>query len=152
MDRHPGGKATLGVPRGSIPFGWDNEFGASTADVPAFAIERHNVTNERYLAFVDAGGYQDERWWPAEDWRWLQAERVSHPLFWERHGGDWFWRGMFALIPLPLSWPVYVSQAEAAAYARWSGARLPTEAEYQRAAFESLDGPSAASLGQLAVS
>jgi iron(II)-dependent oxidoreductase len=133
----PAGWATLGVQRGSIPFGWDNEFGAAQAFVPAFAIERHNVTNERYMAFVEAGGYQDERWWPGEDWKWLQAERVSHPLFWERLGDDWFWRGMFALIPLPLSWPVYVSQAEAAAYARWAGARLPTEAEYQRAAFES---------------
>jgi iron(II)-dependent oxidoreductase len=137
----PAGWATLGVQRGSIPFGWDNEFGAAQAFVPAFAIERHNVTNERYLAFVEAGGYQDERWWGAEDWEWLQAERGSHPLFWERQGDDWFWRGMFALIPLPLSWPVYVSHAEAAAYARWSGARLPTEAEYQRAAFESPSGP-----------
>jgi formylglycine-generating enzyme required for sulfatase activity len=56
------------------------------------------------------------------------------PLFWERVNGDWYWRGMFELMPLPLSWPVYVSQAEADAYGRWRGWRLPTEAEYQRAA------------------
>jgi formylglycine-generating enzyme required for sulfatase activity len=54
--------------------------------------------------------------------------------------GDWYWRGMFDLIPLPSSWPVYVSQAEAAAYARWRGARLMTEAEFQRAAYGSPDG------------
>src|SRR5204863_5070083 len=52
----------------------------------------------------------------------------------------WSWRGMFELIPLPLAWPVYVSQAEAAAYAKWLGARLPSEAEYQRAAYGSPDG------------
>src|SRR5690349_1352223 len=124
----PAGRATLGVDRASIPFGWDNEFPAYAVDVPAFAIDRHNVTNARFLDFVDAGGYRDPRWWTAEDWKWIERDGVSHPLFWERRGDRWFWRGMFDLIPLPLSWPVYVSEAEAAAFARWSGARLPTEA------------------------
>lgn len=136
----PAGCATLGVDRGSLEFGWDNEFGACAVNVPAFAIERHNITNARYLEFLDAGGYQDSRWWTPEDWQWVENERVAHPLFWERHNDRWYWRGMFDLIPLPPSWPVYVSQAEAAAYARWRGARLPTEAEYQRAAFGSPDG------------
>lgn len=136
----PAGRATLGVDSGSLEFGWDNEFGACALNVPAFAIERHNITNARYLEFLDAGGYQDARWWTPEDWRWVESERVAHPLFWERHDASWHWRGMFDLIPLPLSWPVYVSQAEAAAYARWRGARLPTEAEYQRAAFGSPGG------------
>jgi ergothioneine biosynthesis protein EgtB len=144
----PAGCATLGVDRGSIPFGWDNEFGAIRAMVSAFAIERHNVSNAAFLEFVEAGGYQDPRWWGdkegdkegSDDWRWLQAERVSHPIFWERDGDRWWWRGMFELVPLPLAWPVYVSQAEASAYARWRGFRLPTEAEYQRAAYGSPDG------------
>jgi formylglycine-generating enzyme required for sulfatase activity len=61
---------------------------------------------------------------------------AAPPLFWERVDGRWYWRGMFELIPLPLSWPVYVSQAEAAAYADWRRWRLPTEAEYQRAALD----------------
>ena len=134
----PGGCATLGVGRGSIAFAWDNESPALSVEVPAFSIERHNVTNERFLEFVEAGGYQNEDVWRPADWQWIQREHVTHPLFWERPDGDggrWFWRGMFDLIPLPLSWPVYVSQAEASAYARWRGARLPTEAEFQRAAF-----------------
>jgi ergothioneine biosynthesis protein EgtB len=133
----PAGRATLGVDRNAIPFGWDNECPACSIAVPSFAIERHDVTNERYLEFVEAGGYRDSRWWTADDWQWLRTEALAHPLFWERIGEDWFWRGMFGSIPLPASWPVYVSLAEAAAFARWRGARLPTEGEFQRAAYGS---------------
>jgi ergothioneine biosynthesis protein EgtB len=136
----PSGCATLGVQRGSIPFGWDNEFPALSVEVPGFSIERHDVTNERFLEFVDAGGYQNPQWWKPEDWEWVQRESVAHPLFWERHDGQWNWRGMFELVALPRAWPVYVSHAEASAYARWRGARLPTEAEFQRAAFGSPHG------------
>ena len=136
----PAGVATLGVDRRSIPFGWDNEFPAHEVRVGPFAVQRHDVTNAAFLEFVDAGGYQTEQLWRADDWAWVQHERLTHPLFWERHDGRWYWRGMFELIPLPLSWPVYVSQAEASAYARWRGARLLSEAEYQRAAFGTPDG------------
>jgi ergothioneine biosynthesis protein EgtB len=136
----PAGCATLGVARGAQEFGWDNEHPALSANVPAFAIERHDVTNARYLEFVDAGGYRDPQWWLPEDWTWVQREGVDHPLFWEREDDRWLWRGMFDRVPLPAAWPVYVSQAEALAYARWCGARLPTEAEFQRAAYGSPDG------------
>ena len=139
----PAGCATLGVERGSIAFGWDNELPALSAEVPAFSIGRHDVTNERFLEFVDAGGYRDAAWWRPEDWEWIRRDGVAHPLFWERdgdRGSRWYWRGMFDLIPLPLAWPVYVSHAEASAYARWRGGRLPTEAEFQRAAFGSPHG------------
>jgi ergothioneine biosynthesis protein EgtB len=131
----PGGCATLGVARGAIAFGWDNEHPALGADVAAFSIERHDVTNARYLEFVDAGGYTNPAWWRPGDWDWIQRDAVAHPLFWERQDHGWYWRGMFDLLPLPAAWPVYVSHAEASAYARWRGARLPTEAEFQRAAF-----------------
>jgi iron(II)-dependent oxidoreductase len=149
----PGGRVTLGVDREELIFGWDNEFPRHSTDVDTFSIERFNVTNAQFLEFVDAGGYTDRRWWRDDDWNWIQSESVSHPLFWEdgedaeggkggkggkdRTGGKdaWYWRGMFERIPLPLAWPVYVSHAEAAAYARWRDARLPTEAEYQRAAY-----------------
>jgi len=136
----PGGCAALGVERSAIRFGWDNEFASASAAVEPFAIERHDVTNERFLEFVESGGYRQERWWTPEDWRWVQTERVSHPLFWEREDGVWLWRAMFDRVPLPLSWPVYVSHAEASAFARWRGARLPTEAEFQRAAYGSPEG------------
>ena len=136
----PAGRATLGVNAADVPFSWDNERPQREEAVGAFAIERHDVTNAAFLEFVDAGGYRDPGWWRAEDWAWVQQERVAHPLFWERHDGQWFWRGMFDLVPLPLSWPVYVSFAEATAYARWREARLPTEAEFQRAAYGTPDG------------
>jgi ergothioneine biosynthesis protein EgtB len=135
----PAGRATLGVDRGSIAFGWDNEFPERTADVGAFAVNRHNVTNAAFLEFVEAGGYTSSEWWQPADWEWIQKERMRHPLFWERHDGRWYWRGLFELIPLPMSWPVYVSYAEASAFARWRGERLPTEAEFQRAAYGSPD-------------
>jgi iron(II)-dependent oxidoreductase len=143
----PGGRATLGVDRDRVVFGWDNEFPARAADVEAFRMERFDVTNAQFLEFVDAGGYTDSKWWRPEDWQWIRTEQVTHPLFWERPdggtraaGADWYWRGMFEQVPLPLSWPAYVSYAEASAYARWRDARLPTEAEYQRAAFGSPEG------------
>jgi ergothioneine biosynthesis protein EgtB len=137
--RIPAGRAILGVDRESVPFAWDNECPAFAVHVDAFSIERHDVTNAAFLEFVEAGGYTAEHLWQADDWKWIQQERAGHPLFWERHGGTWYWRGMFDLLPLPPAWPVYVSGAEAAAFARWRGARLMTEAQYQRAAFGAPD-------------
>jgi len=133
----PAGRAVLGVAPGNVPFAWDNERPAFEVDVAEFAIERHDTTNAAYLEFIEAGGYREARWWRNGDWEWLQRERVEHPLFWERTGRNWHWRGMFETVALPLSWPVYVSWAEANAFARWRGARLPTEAEFQRAAYGS---------------
>jgi ergothioneine biosynthesis protein EgtB len=131
----PAGHARLGVDRGAIPFSWDNERSAHTEPVLPFAVQQHNVTNADYREFVDAGGYGDERWWRPADWTWIQGDAIAHPLFWERESGAWLWRGMFDRLPLPASWPVYVSQAEAMAYARWRGCRLMTEAEFHRAAY-----------------
>lgn len=143
----PAGRATLGRTRHDLPFGWDNEQPLCVADVSAFAIQRYNVTNADYFEFVEADGYGDERWWRPEDWAWIEAEGVLHPLFWEPHGDDWNWRGMFESIPLPHSWPAFVSQAEASAFTKWRGARLPTEAEFQRAAFGSPSGERAHAWG-----
>lgn len=135
----PEGRLTLGLSRAGSEFGWDNEFEAHTVRVPTFAIDRYKVTNGQFLEFLRAGGYRDRSLWTAADWDWKTAHDVSHPAFW-KHGGDsWHLRTMFDEIPLPLSWPVYVSQAEASAYARWAGKRLPTEAEWQRAAYGSPD-------------
>ncbi len=139
--RIPAGRAALGAERGSIPFGWDNEFPRHVVEVPAFQIDVYDVTNRDYLEFVEAGGYAREDLWEPEDWRWRCENRVEHPLFWEKEGGHWFWRGMWERVALPETWPVYVSHAEAGAYARWKGKRLPTEAEFHRAAYGTPQGP-----------
>ena len=135
----PSGIATLGVDRASIPFGWDNEFPAHRVGVDAFALDAHDVTNARFLQFVEAGGYTNPEWWTPDAWSWLQETQTAHPAFWERRDGEWQWLGMFDWIPLPPAWPAYVSHAEARAFARWRDARLPTEAEFQRAAFGTAD-------------
>jgi len=131
----PAGRTTLGLSRTSAEFGWDNEYDAHSVSVPAFAIDCYKVTNGQFLDFLKSGGYRDRALWTPADWEWKSSSEVSHPAFWKRVGDSWHLRTMFDEIPLPLSWPVYVSHAEAAAYARWTDKRLPTEAEWQRAAF-----------------
>jgi ergothioneine biosynthesis protein EgtB len=136
----PAGRTTLGLSRTSTEFGWDNEYDAHSVSVPAFAIDRYKVTNGQFLDFLKSGGYRDRGLWTPADWEWKSSSDVSHPAFWKRIGDSWHLRTMFDEIPLPLSWPVYVSHAEAAAYARWAGKRLPTEAEWQRASHGSNSG------------
>ena len=137
----PAGRATLGLSRSdSDTFGWDNEFEARTVDVRAFSIDKYKVTNGQYLDFVAAGGYDNPACWTEQGWAWRSAEDVRHPVFWNRNHDRWYLRTMFDEIPLPLDWPVYVSQAEAKAYARWAGKSLPTEAQWHRAAYGTRSG------------
>lgn len=118
--RIPRGRATLGQAAGA--FGWDNEFPQHEVEVEAFAIDAHDVTNGEYLEYVEATG-------------------APAPHFWTRsERGEWLWRGMFAAVPLPPDAPVYVTHDEASAYARWKGGRLPSEAEFHRAAYGTPDG------------
>ncbi|WP_310633037.1 SUMF1/EgtB/PvdO family nonheme iron enzyme [Paraburkholderia sp.] len=134
----PAGRTELGMTLERGLFGWDNEFGEEQVDVPAFEIDRFMVTNGAFLDFVADGGYRRRELWTDADWAWREAEGIEHPVFWVRGEQGWRLRTMFEDIPLPLSWPVYVSHAEASAFARWRGARLPTEAEWQRAAHGAL--------------
>jgi gamma-glutamyl hercynylcysteine S-oxide synthase len=137
----PEGRATLGLRRDDTEaFGWDNEFEQHTVEVPAFAIDKYKVTNGQFLDFISAGGYQNPDLWTTENWKWMSEHNISHPGFWRRHGADWFLRTMFDEVLLPLDWPVYVSHAEASAYAHWAGKALPTEAQWQRAAYATPQG------------
>jgi iron(II)-dependent oxidoreductase len=104
-------------------FGWDNEFQALAVNAPAFSMAKHKVTNAEYLEFVRAG--------------------AAAPFFWVQRAGRWRYRGMFAEIPLPLDWPVYATQSEAEAYAKWRGGALPTEAQFHRAASVAREEPGA---------
>jgi ergothioneine biosynthesis protein EgtB len=134
----PEGSATLGQARGE--FGWDNEFDEHTVSVPAFRIEEHKVTNGRFLDFVKDGSYGARALWTDDDWAWMERHGIRHPAFWNERDGAFTYRGMFAEVPLPLDAPAYVSQAEAAAFARWAGGLLPTEAEFHRAAYGTPEG------------
>lgn len=132
----PGGSIALGLRRDNASvFGWDNEYEAYSMDVPGFAIDKYKVTHRQYLKFVASGGYEQRSLWTDGDWQWRVQHNITHPVFWRRVGQDWKYRTMFDEIPLPLDWPVYVSHAEASAYARWAGKSLPTEAQWQRAAY-----------------
>jgi iron(II)-dependent oxidoreductase len=135
----PAGHATLGLPKKDLRFGWDNERGAVAVAVPEFAIENQNVTNRQFMLFVQNGGYQNRSLWSAEDWDWREKDGIRHPAFWYRSGNIWLQRGMFGDRRLPLDHPVYVSHAEASAYARWLGRRLPTEEQFHRAAYGTPD-------------
>ena len=135
MVKIPEGKITLGLRRDAEQFGWDNEFEQYQAHVTAFEIDKYMVTNGQFLDFVQAGGYDNHRLWDASDWKWKSEQKVDRPGFWRSKGDAWYLRTMFDEIPLPSDWPVYVSHAEAAAYARWVGKALPTEEQWQRAAY-----------------
>jgi iron(II)-dependent oxidoreductase len=132
----PAGHAYLGRSRSDPGFGWDNEFEAHSVDVPAFSIDRFKVTNGEFLAFMEAGGYRERSFWTDADWHWRSQQDITHPAFWKPASGGWRYLGMFNEFALPPDWPVYVSHAEASAYARWLGKWLPTEAEWQRAAYD----------------
>lgn len=110
----PRGEAILGKNENE-DFGWDNEYLEIRKAVPAFLIQRFKVTNGEYLKFVEQG--------------------AESPHFWVKRDSKWYYRGMFEEIPLPLDWPVYVTEHEAEAYARWIDAALPSEEQFHRAAF-----------------
>jgi gamma-glutamyl hercynylcysteine S-oxide synthase len=136
----PAGRTELGMTAERGVFGWDNEFGEQQVDVPAFEIDRYMVTNGAFLDFIADGGYGRRELWNDADWAWKESAGITHPVFWSRDEEGWRLRTMFDDIALPLAWPVYVSHAEASAFARWRGVKLPSEAQWQRAAHGALPG------------
>lgn len=138
--RVPAGSTTLGMRRTETAFGWDNEFEEMTVEVPAFSIDKLKISNAEFSRFVDDGGYRNKSLWAEADWNWKEQHGIEHPAFWVQREGCWAYRGMFEESLLPSGWPVYVSHAEASAYARWAGKALPTEAQWQRAAYGAAAG------------
>jgi gamma-glutamyl hercynylcysteine S-oxide synthase len=129
----PDGTFTMGTD--VEPWALDNERPARPVHTAAYWIDTVPVSNAEFIAFVDNGGYDDPRWWTPEGWAHRVSAALAAPLFWRREGVDW-WRRRFGVDePVPLHEPVqHVCWYEADAYARWAGKRLPTEAEWEKAA------------------
>lgn len=138
----PAGTVRLGAAFEELSFGWDNEFPARRVSVDAFELADLPVTVEAYRAFVEAGAYERPELWDPRASEWLHTTRPQHPSGWRQRGGSWFVRGVFGwqILEAVSGWPVEVTWAEADAFARWSGARLPSEAELHHAAYGTLDG------------
>jgi gamma-glutamyl hercynylcysteine S-oxide synthase len=113
-------------------FAYDNERPRHRVDLPAFDVDRTPVTNGAYRDFLEGGGYHRRELWAAEGWAWRESAGVERPLYWTADGRE---RRFERLDELDPQMPVmHVSWHEASAFARWRGARLPTEAEWEKAA------------------
>lgn len=118
-------------------FAYDNESPVHRAWLEPFEIADRLVTAGEWIDFIDAGGYEQPQWWLSDGWALLQAQQWRAPLYWEHDGGEWRQMTLQGMRSVNLTSPVtHVSYYEAAAYAHWRGARLPTEAEWEHAARE----------------
>jgi iron(II)-dependent oxidoreductase len=123
------------------PWAFDNERPVHRVELPAFYIDRTPVTNAQYVAFIEAGGYDDPRHWSEAGWTWRTQTGKTAPGFWRREGTTWTVHRFGRYIPVEPDEPVqHVCWFEAQAFARWAGKRLPTESEWEKAASWAPDG------------
>ena len=133
----PAAEFRLGRDRSESVYGWDNEFGCHEASTAPFQASRYLVSNQEFLAFVEAGGYADESLWLDEGAGWQKFAQARHPTFWIRDGAQWRLRLMTEEVPMPWNWPVETNYHEAKAFCQWKArisgqpVRLPTEDEWQ---------------------
>lgn len=124
-------------------FCFDNELNRHKVYLNTFEISPNLVTNGEYLEFINSGGYYDFRYWHAEGWDWVKANKIEAPLYWHLIDGGWYYYTFHGLEQLSLYEPVrHISYFEAYAYASWKGLRLPTEFEWEAAASKFIWGKS----------
>jgi len=129
----PAGRCTVGASWNS--FAYDNELPPHAIELQSFRIARLPVTNGEYAEFIGEAGYTRRELWSTEGWACREREGWTAPLYWEREGGAWHARTMFDTVPVAPEHPVGgVSWYEAEAYAKFRDGRLPTEAEWEKAA------------------
>jgi ergothioneine biosynthesis protein EgtB len=124
-------------------FAFDNESPRHKVYLPPYELASRPVSNGEFAAFIAAGGYQEPAHWLAEGWDWRRQQSIEHPLYWQRAPGRWQeFTLQHGLRPLQSDQPVvHVSYYEADAFARWAGARLPSEAEWEAAAAATVAAP-----------
>lgn len=129
----PAGEFTMGT--SNDPWALDNERPAHRVFVPGFAIDAAPVTNAQFQDFIAEGGYRRRELWSPRGWEHRTTADLQAPQFWQHDGNRW-WRRVFGLLrPVVEQAPVvHVSWFEAQAFATWAGKRLPTEAQWEKAA------------------
>ena len=132
----PAGKVEIGKNNKDLAYGWDNEFGHHEGEVQPFQASRYLVSNQEFLGFIKADGYNSEIFWEEEGLAWQKHTNTEHPTFWVKCGSQWRLRLMTEEVPMPWDWPVEVNCHEAKAFCNWKTAttnqpiRLPTEDEW----------------------
>jgi ergothioneine biosynthesis protein EgtB len=122
-------------------FCFDNEMPRHRQFVEQFQIASRLVTNGEYLSFIEAGGYATPSLWLSDGWDWIKTNQFAYPIYWQHLETGWHEFTLHGLQPLDLHRPAtHISFFEADAYARWAQARLPTEAEWERAALGTEEG------------
>ena len=125
------------IGHGGRGFAYDNEGPRHRELIPAFSLASRPVTNGEYIAFIEDNGYTRPEFWLSLGWTTINEQRWLAPLYWTQHEGAWWNFTLSGFRPVNESEPVtHVSYFEADAYANWAGARLPTEFEWERAAFD----------------